>query len=210
MRKFLAKRTEGERCWRCRIGRGGGGGRSCRRRGRRPPRVECEAGERHGGSMRSRACSEGLGVSIYSATRSVPRRWIRAAGEPPFCSCRGTWRRRELGDTLVDELVLLQGPGGERARLGRRCPWQRRTADAGVPPRTPWRRRCSVPGWFGAMLRGGERVARFCRAGQSRGGQRVGSAAWLQYARSGRVQCTHGMCSTKCHGTPERLVGAGI
>ena len=70
--------------------------------------------------MRSRACSEGLGVSIYSATRSVPRRWIRAAGEPPFCSCRGTWRRRELGDTLVDELELFKGPGGEPGWLGRR------------------------------------------------------------------------------------------
>ena len=31
MRKFLAKRTERGRYWRCRIGRGGGGGRSCRR-----------------------------------------------------------------------------------------------------------------------------------------------------------------------------------
>ena len=38
-----------------------------------------------------------------------------------------------------------------------------------MPPRTPWRRRCSVPGWFGAMLRGGECVARCCRVGQSQG-----------------------------------------
>ena len=125
MRRFLVKRTERGRYWRCRIGRGGGGGRSCRRRGRRPPRVECEAGERHGGSMRSRACSEGLGVSIYSATRSVPRRWIRAAGEPSFCSSRASWRRRALEDTLADEHALFQGPGGERERLWRRRHGQR-------------------------------------------------------------------------------------
>ena len=51
------------------------------------------------------------------------------------------------------------------------------TADAGVPPRMPWRRRFSVPGWLGAMLRDGECVARCCRVGQSQGGQRVGSGA---------------------------------
>ena len=39
-----------------------------------------------------------------------------------------------------------------------------------------------------------------CRAGQSRGGQCVSSAAWLQLARSGRVQCTHTRCSTQCRG----------
>ena len=111
-------------------------------------------------------------MSIYSATRSVPRRWIRAAGEPPFCSCRGTWRRRELGDTLVDELALLQGPGGERERLGRRCPWQRRTADAGVPPKVLWRWRCRAPGRAVVLWRGGECVARFCSVGQDRGATR--------------------------------------
>ena len=62
------------------------------------------------------------------------------------------------------------------------------------------RRRCRLPGWLGALLRGGERVAWCCRAGQSRGGQRVGSGARLQYARSGRVQCTHTRCSTQCRG----------
>ena len=31
MRRFLVERMERERYWRCRIGRGGGGGRSCRR-----------------------------------------------------------------------------------------------------------------------------------------------------------------------------------
>ena len=55
-------------------------------------------------------------------------------------------------------------------------------------------------GLLGALLRGGERVAWCCRAGQSRGGQRVGSGARLQYARSGRVQCTHTRCSTQCRG----------
>ena len=33
---------------------------------------------------------------------------------------RASWRRRVLVDTLVDELVLFQEPGGERERLGRR------------------------------------------------------------------------------------------
>ena len=33
---------------------------------------------------------------------------------------RASWRRRALVDTLVDELALFQGPGGERERLGRR------------------------------------------------------------------------------------------
>ena len=31
-------------------------------------------------------------------------------------------------------------------------------------------------------------------------GRRVGSGARLQYARSGRVQCTHTRCSTQCRG----------
>ena len=31
-------------------------------------------------------------------------------------------------------------------------------------------------------------------------GRRVGSGAWLQLARSGRVQCTHTRCSTQCRG----------
>ena len=30
-------------------------------------------------------------------------------GEPPFCSCRATWRRRELADGLADEIELFQG-----------------------------------------------------------------------------------------------------
>ena len=32
---------------------------------------------------------------------------------------RASWRRRALVDTLVDELALFQGAGGERERLGR-------------------------------------------------------------------------------------------
>ena len=54
----------------------------------------------------------------------------KIAGEPTFCSCRGTWRRRGLGDTIVDELAKLKGAGGgvawaaptaAEARCGRRC-----------------------------------------------------------------------------------------
>ena len=43
------------------------------------------------------------------------------ASEPPFCSCRATWRRRALGDELADELGLLQRAAGALEWLGRRC-----------------------------------------------------------------------------------------
>ena len=53
---------------------------------------------------------------------------------------------------------------------------------------------------LGALLRGGERVAWCCRAGQSRGARVSARVRGMQYARSGRVQCTHTRCSTQCRG----------
>ena len=44
---------------------------------------------------------------------------------------RASWRRRALVDTLVDELALFQGPGGERERLGRRRHEQRLSGGCG-------------------------------------------------------------------------------
>ena len=56
-------------------------------------------------------------------------------GEPPPCSVRASWRRRELADERGDKLALFPGAGGEPGWLWRRRPWQRRAADAGVPPK---------------------------------------------------------------------------
>ena len=39
-----------------------------------------------------------------------------------------------------------------------------------------------------------------CRAGQSRGASVSARVRGMQYARSGRVQCTHTRCSTQCRG----------
>ena len=55
--------------------------------------------------------------------------------EPPPCSVRASWRRRELADERGDKLALFLGAGGEPGWLWRRRPWQRRAADAGVPPK---------------------------------------------------------------------------
>ena len=38
------------------------------------------------------------------------------------------------------------------------------------------------------------------RTGLSAGRDAVARASLVQYARSGRVQCTHGRCSTQCRG----------
>ena len=81
--------------------------------------------------MRSRACSEGLGVSIYSATRSVPRRpWISSPANR-LSVARATWRRRALGDEAVDEHALLTGAGGEWEWLGRHRHGQRLSGGGG-------------------------------------------------------------------------------
>ena len=68
-----------------------------------------------------------------------------------------------------------------------------------------WRRRLALglPGVAGAAWRvAARRGARgvVLQSGPKPWGQRVGSGARLQYARSGRVQCTHTRCSTQCRG----------
>ena len=52
--------------------------------------------------------------------------------------------------------------------------------------------------WRVAARRGARGVV--LQSGPKPWGQRVGSGAWLQLARSGRVQCTHTRCSTQCRG----------
>ena len=67
-----------------------------------------------------------------------------------------------------------------------------------------WRRLAlGLPGVAGAAWRvAARRGARgvVLQSGPKPWGQRVGSGARLQYARSGRVQCTHTRCSTQCRG----------
>jgi len=104
----------------------------------------------------------------------------------------------------VDERALLQGPGGEPGWLGRRCTVQgcRAAAAASVWPagRGEAARRVAVRrGVRGEVLQSGPKPW----------GQRVGSGARLQYARSGRVQCTHRVCSMKCQSMLEVAVEAG-
>ena len=48
---------------------------------------------------------------------------------------RASWRRRALEDEAADELALFQGAGGKPGWLWRHRPWQRRAADAGMPPK---------------------------------------------------------------------------
>ena len=112
-----------------------GGGRTGRRRGRRPPSVDCWLWEHLGVGLRLPEGLDELGGSFYRRSRSVPAAAVDKNGEPPFYSCRATWRRRARADELADELELFQGAAGVRVWLGRRRPWQRPAADAGVPPR---------------------------------------------------------------------------
>ena len=108
----------------------------------------------------------------------------------------------------ADELALLQGPGGEREGFGRRCPWLE-------PLRTPeCRQEC--PGGGAVACQGG--LARCCKAGSVWRGAAVWAKAGgpacrlgrdiVQYARSGRAQCTPTICSAKCPGLLDGLVGA--
>ena len=65
-----------------------------------------------------------LGASIYSATRSVPRPWIRTPANRRSVAAGGAWWRRALADAFLDKLGLLQRAAGARVWLGRRRPWQ--------------------------------------------------------------------------------------
>ena len=116
-----------------------------------------------------------------------------------------TWRRRALGDEAADKLAKLQGAGGERGRLGRRRPEQGYRAAVAASPWLPGD--AGVSAWRVAVR--AERVARKgtrragcgrSRAGVSAGRDAAAQAPLVQYARSGRVQCTHGRCSIQCRG----------
>ena len=63
-----------------------GGGRTGRRRGRRPSPVDCWLRECYVDGLRLPACSEELGASFYSATRLAPAVVDKNDGESPFCS----------------------------------------------------------------------------------------------------------------------------
>ena len=77
--------------------------------------------------------------------------------------------------------------GAERSRGCRR----RRRLALGLPG-------AAGAAWRFAARRGARGVV--LQSGPKPWGQRVGSSARLQYARSGRVQCTHTRCSTQCRG----------
>ena len=126
-------------------------------------------------------------------------------GEPPPCSVRASWRRRELADERGDKLALFPGAGGEPGWLGRRWPEQGCRAAVAA---SPWlagdaARLCLARCGEGehAACEGTRRAG--CgrsRAGVSAGRDAAARAPLVQYARSGRVQCTHGRCSTQCRG----------
>ena len=72
-------------------------------------------------------------------------------GEPPPCSVRASWQRRELADergiSLRCSLGQVASPGGfggaDRGRGALRPPVCRQKL---------YRRRCRLPGWLGALL----------------------------------------------------------
>ena len=105
----------------------------------------------------------------------------------------------------MDERALLQGPGGEPGWLGRRCMAQgcRAAVAASV-----WPTGRGGAAWRVAVRRGvrGEVL----QSEPKSWGQRVGSGARLQYARSGRVQCMHTRCSAQCRGMLQVACGDGI
>ena len=95
------------------------------------------------------------------------------------------------------------GAAGALVWFGRRRPWQRLAADAGVPPNALpsvlQRARGGVESGRGSALlsrragaRDGSRRVRQCTA--------AAQCARVQNVRSGRAQSTHGTCSTKCQG----------
>ena len=111
-------------------------------------------------------------------------------------------------DTLVDELALFQGSGGERERLGRRRPGK----DA---LRTPVCRQGALTvvlqgtgaAWRDAVS---SRVSGAAlQSGQNQGHDAAARAWHVQNACSARAQSTHGTCSTKCQGVLEVSGEAG-
>ena len=85
--------------------------------------------------------------------------------------------------------VASRGGLGDAAR--RRAVGRRRRLALGLPG-------AAGAAWRVAARRGARGVA--LQSEPRPWGRRVGSGARLQYARFGRVQCTHTRCSTQCRG----------
>ena len=94
--------------------------------------------------------------------------------------------------------MALAAPTAAEARCGRRC--AAKSSVGGAVGCQGGLARCCEEGsaWRGAAERA-----------KIQGGQRVGSGARLQYARSGRAPGVHGTCSTLCQSTLEVAVEAG-
>ena len=131
------------RLWLRRAEPGSGGGRTCRRWGRRPSSVDCGLGELQRVGLRLPEGLGKLGGPIYTASRSVPRRpRISSTANRRSIACRTTWRRQVLADALLDMLglpkgELARGCGSGGAVHGRSC----RSGGGGLR-----RWRCRAPG----------------------------------------------------------------
>ena len=86
--------------------------------------------------------------------------------------------------------------------------WQRRAADAGVPPRALTAVLQGTRAAWRDAVRGGVHGAALWR-GQNQGRDVAARARHVQNARSARAQSTHGTCSTKCQGVLEVSGEAG-
>ena len=128
-------------------------------------------------------------------------------GEPPPCSVRASWRRRELEDTREDEDELFQGQVASGRGLGgtdlaeARC-GRRRAAKALTAVLQGTR-----AAWRVLVGRGVRGEALWC--GQNQGCDMAAQARHVQNACSARAQSTHGTCSTKCQGALEVSGEAG-
>ena len=105
----------------------------------------------------------------------------------------------------MDERALLQGPGGEPGWLGRRCTAQGCRAATAA---SAWPIGRGGAAWRVAARRGARGVV--LQSEPKPWGRCVGSGAWLQLARSGRVQCMHTRCSAQCRGMLQVAGGDGI
>ena len=93
MRGLLVERTESGRPWWCRIGRGSGGGCSCRRWGRRPPPGRLAAmGELGEHSKASCVLGEARGPPFIARRGRFRGGRISSLANLLSVACRATWR----------------------------------------------------------------------------------------------------------------------
>ena len=170
------------RAWLRRIAPELGGGRTGRRRGRKPLLVDCWLRGYCGGGWGLPECSVELGVPFYSATGLAPRWWIRT-----MASSRSVAAGRRGGDERVPTSMWMisgcpQGAAGARGWLGRRRPWQ-------SPLPTPACRQGSLDGGAVGRQGGLEGSGEWARAGRgSAGEQGLGcDAATRAHARAKRA-----------------------